>query len=286
MRRADTQNRYLFLQLSTVNIYKLLQSQYNICTMKVQEKPYINIMDFYDMNNFNQAQVDALKKTKSRAWTFIVYPESAPTNWKELVSSLMLPWTCVLHDSDQNDGKDGLKKEHYHIMIIYNSPTTFKNINDLIRPLTNGPFGMNVANVKGMYEYFTHKNNPDKYQYDESIIECYNGFDIRDYAVSVSEKRAHEIIKELRLIIVRNQITELSELALHAQFFLEDEYTEVIDKHTVLFNTFITSFRSNPYKAKLLFEKALGEIIDVSNVIKERDEQIRARSKKNKMEDE
>ena len=60
-----------------------------------------------------------MKCKKSRYWTFLIYPDSAPKNWYELLEELHLP-TCVspLHDRDVNpDGE--IKKPHYHVMICW-----------------------------------------------------------------------------------------------------------------------------------------------------------------------
>ena len=40
---------------------------------------------------------------KALAWTFIVYPESAPKNWKEVLDGYHIPWvSSPLHDKDIN----------------------------------------------------------------------------------------------------------------------------------------------------------------------------------------
>lgn len=43
------------------------------------------------------------KRFKTRAWTFIVYPDSAPDNWRDILDELHIPWVeSPLHDKDQN----------------------------------------------------------------------------------------------------------------------------------------------------------------------------------------
>ena len=40
---------------------------------------------------------------RARAWTFIVYPESAPENWRDVLDRFHLQWACSpLHDRDVN----------------------------------------------------------------------------------------------------------------------------------------------------------------------------------------
>ncbi|MGQ7458465.1 Rep family protein, partial [Streptococcus suis] len=53
---------------------------------------------------------------KGRDWTFIVYPESAPSNWREILDETHMRWVeFPLHDKDVNaDGE--IKKPHWHIL--------------------------------------------------------------------------------------------------------------------------------------------------------------------------
>lgn len=136
-----------------------------------------------------------MKCKKSRYWTFLIYPDSAPSNWYELLEDLHLP-ICIspLHDKDTNpDGEP--KKPHYHVMICWEGPTSQNNVQD-ISNLFSGVLPFPVASVKGMYNYFTHKDNPDKFQYDSKDIVCISGFNIDDYKNYTSNE-----ILEIRLRI-------------------------------------------------------------------------------------
>lgn len=61
---------------------------------------------------------------KKRYWAFVLYPESAPENWKEILQQTGLS-CCVspLHDKDINPTGEP-KKAHYHIILCYSGPTT------------------------------------------------------------------------------------------------------------------------------------------------------------------
>src|SRR5699024_11179639 len=55
------------------------------------------------------------KDERTRNWTFVVYPESAPEDWREIIDDLHVPWIeSPLHDKDVNpDGE--IKKPHWHV---------------------------------------------------------------------------------------------------------------------------------------------------------------------------
>lgn len=71
------------------------------------------------------------KSGRAVVWTFIVYPESAPENWRSLLDDLHVPWVeGPLHDKDTNpDGTP--KKPHWHCLMDFgtkNHMTKFMNI--------------------------------------------------------------------------------------------------------------------------------------------------------------
>ena len=56
---------------------------------------------------------------KSRVWTFIFYPDSAPADWRDIMlqSGLKIA-VSPLHDRDfTDDGKS--KKPHYHVIAMW-----------------------------------------------------------------------------------------------------------------------------------------------------------------------
>ena len=69
-----------------------------------------------------------MKYLKKRSWAFVLYPESAPTDWLDLLTQKGVPF-CVspLHDKDVNPTGE-IKKSHYHIILNYSGPTTFNSV--------------------------------------------------------------------------------------------------------------------------------------------------------------
>lgn len=51
------------------------------------------------------------KIIKGRDWAFVVYPESAPENWREILDETRMRWIeSPLHDKDFNPGCLALAK--------------------------------------------------------------------------------------------------------------------------------------------------------------------------------
>lgn len=183
---------------------------------------------------------------KKRYWAFVLYPESAPENWREILQQTGLS-ICVspLHDKDINPTGEK-KKAHYHIILCYSGPTTFKCVKSITDSL-NQPIPIALEQVRGYFRYLTHKDNPEKYQYDEKDITTINDFDIDNYNdLSVSQINAIKI--ELQRIIRDNDIYEYCDLL---DYLLDNDllsYLDVAQNHTILFNTYITSLRNKHKK--------------------------------------
>ena len=62
---------------------------------------------------------DIQKDTRARNWSWIVYPESAPENWRTLLDEMGEKWIeSPLHDKDVNETTNEIKKAHWHIIIF------------------------------------------------------------------------------------------------------------------------------------------------------------------------
>ena len=71
-----------------------------------------------------EKKVNQEKSVKKRNWAFVLYPESAPKDWREqLARSGVACAISPLHDRDINPTGEP-KKPHYHVILVYGSPTT------------------------------------------------------------------------------------------------------------------------------------------------------------------
>ena len=183
-------------------------------------------------------------KESSKWWSFIVYPESAVKNWKEKLRLLgcelaISPlhdkdfWT---HDSpeivDEETGEvieekgsrykcGDRKKAHWHCIIKFEKTIKYKEANEIVRAITNGPYLQKCMSLKGQYEYFTHMNNPEKYQYDKSEIERYNGF-----IIEATQTDRIIMIDEIGRVIEEKGFLDLGEVRKHYEG--QYEYINVI----------------------------------------------------------
>lgn len=180
---------------------------------------------------------------KKRYWAMVLYPESAPPTWREDLQVTGLPCAVSpLHDKDINSDNTP-KKAHYHIILCYENPTTFKNVKENITDKLGQPIPIPLENVRGYYRYLIHADNPEKYQYNEWEITSINGFNYRDYAdLTLSQNVA--ILKEITKLIDDNDILEYHDFINLIRD--NDFYTQFLDiamHNTIFINTYITSKR-------------------------------------------
>lgn len=178
---------------------------------------------------------------KKRNWGFVMYPESMPENWKEILTSAGLPIAVSpLHDMDVNpDGEP--KKAHYHVLACYSGPTS-ENVVKRLTDALNAPKPIPIESVRGNYRYFTHQDNPEKHQYSADDIQTLNGFNILDF----SEYTKSEVLttkKMLVHLIIEQGFDEYSDFINYVLFNGSEIEFDVASGNTVFFNSYLKSVK-------------------------------------------
>lgn len=80
-------------------------------------------------------------------------------------------WAYICHDKDT-----AVEHKHYHYVLMFDSPRSFSSVaNDLDIPVT---MLQKVYSKKGILDYLTHENDPNKHHYNLSEIQ--SNFDVED----------------------------------------------------------------------------------------------------------
>ncbi len=109
------------------------------------------------------------RDTRTRNWSFIIYPESAPSNWRTILDDMHLEWIeSPLHDKDIN-GNGEQKKAHIHILILFGGVKAYEQVKEITDKLGQ-PIPERVHNVKSLVRYMAHLDNPEKAQYSINDI--------------------------------------------------------------------------------------------------------------------
>lgn len=160
---------------------------------------------------------------KSKYFCCILYPSSSTYNVDKIIKSLagehLTFAVSPIHDRDLED--DGsLKKAHFHLLFAYTSATTLNNIRCWLNACGMPESDLHSVRVcasgVGYYRYLTHKDNPEKVQYDDKDIRVFNdsGELFKKFSKTASDKiddlvRIFQIVDELNTISFHNLIQYL-----------------------------------------------------------------------------
>ena len=159
---------------------------------------------------------------RTRNWTVVVYPESAPQNWREYLDELHIEWVeSPLHEFDTNATGE-VKKPHWHVLLMFGGVKSYEQVCDCIDPL-NCPIPQRCHNAKAMVRYMAHLDNPEKFQYNSADIKAHGGVDIAELLRPSSSER-YSLIREMTEYIKREGITEFQDIMDYAAAERFDEW--------------------------------------------------------------
>lgn len=149
--------------------------------------------------------------SKSKYFCAILYPDSSTYDTDKLIKALaeehLTFAVSPIHDRDvEDDGSP--KKSHFHLLLSYSSATTLNNIRDWFNicgmPNSDLHSVRVCASGAGYFRYLTHKDNPEKAQYNDKDIRIFNDFDevLKKFSKTASDKlgdlvRIFQIVDEL-----------------------------------------------------------------------------------------
>lgn len=207
-----------------------------------------------------------------------MYPESVPENYISILDDTNVKYAISpLHDRDINESTKEPKKPHWHCVLVFDSVKTFEQVKEITDKL-NAPIPQKLNSLVGAVRYFTHKDNPEKAQYQESDIRAGNGFELSEVlAKTTTEKKA--IVKEITQYIIDKDVIEFIDLVEYAMLNNDDWFELLQSGYTMFFTALIQSNRHSTQKQKerakkqeeeeekaflsdVVIDKETGEIIE------------------------
>lgn len=161
--------------------------------------------------------------TKSKYFCAVLYPDSTTYDADKLIKALAEEHLSFavspIHDRDV-DVDGSMKKGHYHLLLAYSSATTLNNIRVWFKVCGMPEAELHSVRIcasgVGYYRYLTHKDNPEKAQYNDKDIRVFNDFDelFKKFSKTASEKidnlvRIFQIVDDLNAISFHNLIQYL-----------------------------------------------------------------------------
>lgn len=175
---------------------------------------------------------------RNRNFATVVYPDSAPDNWLELLEKLHVE--CLvspLHDKDINASGEP-KKPHYHVLLLFDGKKSIEQF-EKIRDSFGGVGREVVLSIRGYARYLCHLDNPEKAQYSQEHVKSLNGADYSELIKLVIDK--YKSIREMRNYIVENNIVSYSDLFDYCAENRFDWFRVLCDNGTVVIKEYLKS---------------------------------------------
>lgn len=180
------------------------------------------------------------KTTDNRARNFatVVYPESAPSDWRDLLAAQFVPaFISPLHDRDINPGGEP-KKEHYHVMVMFEGKKSEEQVRSLFE-LIGGVGLERVQSLRGYSRYLCHMDNPEKAQYSAEQVQQLCGADYVGAVGLVTDK--YKAIGEMIDYCMENDIYSYAVLLQYARMERFDWFRVLCDNGTVVVREYLKS---------------------------------------------
>ena len=185
------------------------------------------------------------RATRSLYWATIIYPESAPNEFIEILSDLKIPiLISPLHEYDI-DPYGEVKKEHYHIIFCFDSLKTEKQVLEIIE-IVNGVGIELVRSIRSYARYLCHLDNADKYKYDIIDVIELSGADYYEYCSLISDK--YKAIGEMIDYCQENNVIMYSDLLEYSRLYRYEWFKILCDSGTVVIKEYL---RSREYRNKV-----------------------------------
>ena len=139
-----------------------------------------------------QRKADAKRAGKrARAWTAIVYPDSVPEGWVDILREQIIE--CLvspLHDKDVLPTGEP-KKPHYHVVLSFKNPTTYAKaceVFEVIGAVVPPEKECRVKDFRQMARYLCHMDQPDKHRYPIQDVISIGSIDYQTLCMSVADE--------------------------------------------------------------------------------------------------
>lgn len=177
---------------------------------------------------------------RTRNYATVVYPESAPENWQEILAEQKVPaFISPLHDMDFNPGGEK-KKEHYHVVIMFEGVKTMEQAEDLLKMI--GGVGVEKVNsIRGYARYLCHMDNPEKYQYSQDNVRCLGGADFVSTIGLPTDK--YKAIAEMMDYCISERVYSYAALLHYCKEERFDWFRVLCDNGTMVMIEFLKSYR-------------------------------------------
>lgn len=173
---------------------------------------------------------------KSRNWATIVYEESAPGDWKEILDGFHVPGYMIQHTKDGN-------KPHWHVMLTFDGVKSMEQMKDLFGEI-GGVGAENIKSKGGYLLYLTHKNSDGKHQYcNDDVIAFGGAIPYSDAIRGITTNSKYDNIAAMIDWISQSDCVSFADLVEYARQENTEWFHQLCDSNTYLLFQYIRARR-------------------------------------------
>lgn len=179
---------------------------------------------------------------RARTWTFVLYEESAPENWRDMLDEQHIQWVeSPWHDKDMNANGEP-KKKHKHILLMFSGKKSYEQIKEITDSLKQ-PIPQRCHDARALVRYMAHLDNPEKAQYNVNDIKPHGGVDVSEMLKPSSSER-YSLIRDMIDYIRSKGVTEFQDLMDYAaEEHFSDWFPLLCDNSAYIIGQYIKSQR-------------------------------------------
>lgn len=190
------------------------------------------------MTSKKSSDIGGSRDGRYRNFATVVYPESAPSNWFDIIGEAKIPvLVSPLHDVDINPGGEP-KKPHYHVIVAYEGKKSLEQVTQFFSSF--GGVGLEIVqSLRGYSRYLCHLDNPEKAQYNTSDVRSFGGIDFNEI-ISLNSDR-YRALGELIDFCELNDIQSFSELVVYSRIHRPDWFKLLADNSAIFVSQYLKS---------------------------------------------
>lgn len=164
----------------------------------------------------------------SRVFACIIYPESAPDDFREIIDELhLVGFLSPLHDCDISVKTGEIEKEHYHFMCWFDGKKSLSQIKALFSKF--GGVGCEIVHNKKSYvRYLCHIDKEDKVRYNEADVKGFGGALYSNEVGSLVQYNRIEVLSEIMDYVSRKKEYSFARLLLYARAHHADWFEALV----------------------------------------------------------
>lgn len=197
--------------------------------------------------------------TRTRNFACVVYPESAPEDWQEILVQQFIPsFISPLHDKDINPTGEA-KKPHWHVMLMFDGKKSIEQVKEIFDKI--GGVGCEQVNsIRGYARYLCHLDNPEKVQYRQEDVRSLGG---ADYAATIGlATDKYKALAEMQDFCESYNVNSFYLLSRYAKEHRQDWYRILSDCGSVFMREYLQSRKwSQDQGLTHIVDPVTGEVI-------------------------